>query len=72
MDGLKDVGHLRKKPAIIRDPQQKDHIVFMPPDVKDMKPMTAALCEFIHQSKEQIDSIILAGLFHRQSVIIHP
>ena len=37
-----------------------------------MKVLTESLCEFINTSKGVIDPIVLAGLFHRQSVIIHP
>ena len=76
VDGLMecqdDIGHIRKKPVIIRDPRYVDRITFIPPDAKDVKVLTESLCEFINTSKGVIDPIVLAGLFHRQSVIIHP
>jgi Fic family protein len=72
MDDESDIGYIRKKPVIIRDPRYIDRIIFIPPDAKDVKSLLNDLCEFVNVSKGSIDPIILAGLFHRQSVIIHP
>lgn len=72
METQDDIGYIRKKPVIIRDPRYIDRIIFIPPDAKDVKSLTESLCEFMNASKNSIDPIILAGLFHRQSVIIHP
>jgi Fic family protein len=72
MEDQDDIGRIRKKPVIIRDPRYIDRITFIPPDAKDVKALTENLCEFVNLSKGSIDPIILAGLFHRQSVIIHP
>jgi Fic family protein len=46
--------------------------MFMPPDWKDVKRLTQELMDFVNDHDGQIDPIILAGLFHRQNVIIHP
>lgn len=76
VDGLMDnpahCGHLRQAPVIIRNPRKIDEIVFVPPDVKDVKRLTSELMTFITGHFGKIDPIILAGLFHRQCVIIHP
>ena len=72
MDDKSDIGRLRKKPVIIRDPRRPDAVVFIPPDVKDVRKLTRALMTFVQNNMGRIDPIILAGLFHRQCVIIHP
>ncbi len=72
MDNPADCGHIRKAPVIIRNPRKPDEVVFMPPDAKDVKKLTNSLMTFINGHIGTIDPIILAGLFHRQCVIIHP
>lgn len=76
VDGLMDnpahCGALRKDPVIIRNPRKVDEIVFIPPDAKDVRALTKNLMDFVNQNIGKIDPVILAGLFHRQHVIIHP
>lgn len=76
VDGLMDnpshCGALRKAPVIIRDPRKFDEIIFIPPDSKDVRKLTNDLLNFIESNIGKIDPIILAGIFHRQCVIIHP
>jgi len=72
MDDTADIGHLRKKHVLIRDPRKPGSVVFMPPDFKDVPKLTKQLMAFVNASFGNIDPIILAGLFHRQCVIIHP
>ncbi len=76
VDGLMDnpahCGALRKAPVIIRNPRKIDEIVFIPPDSKDVRELLSDLLEFIKDNIGKIDPIILAGIFHRQCVIIHP
>jgi Fic family protein len=76
VDGLMDnpshCGALRKTPVIIRNPRNIDEIVFIPPDSKDVRKLTSDLLKFIEDNIGKIDAFILAGIFHRQCVIIHP
>jgi len=72
MDNPADCGHLRQAPVIIRNPRKPDEVVFIPPDAKDIKNLTTDLMGFINNHIGKIDPVILAGLFHRQCVIIHP
>ena len=67
-----DIGAYRKAPVVIRDPRVPDSIVFMPPDAKDVPGLCRQLFAFVHANLGAIDPIVLAGLFHRQFVIIHP
>ncbi|MCF6258503.1 MAG: Fic family protein [Gammaproteobacteria bacterium] len=72
MDNPAHCGALRKAPVIIRNPQKIDEIVFIPPDHKDVRKLTSDLLAFIKDNIGKIDPMILAGIFHRQCVIIHP
>jgi Fic family protein len=76
VDGLMDnpshCGALLKAPVIIRNPRRIDEIVFIPPESKDVRKLTSDLLKFIESNIGKIDLIILAGIFHRQCVIIHP
>ncbi len=64
-------GQLRDKSVVVNDPRTGQP-VYLPPDVKDVKLLTEDLIEFVNTNEEKIDPLILAGLFHKQMVIIHP
>jgi len=66
-----ETGHLREKPVVINNPRT-GHPVYLPPDAKDVKPLMENLIQFINTNKTKIDPFILAGIFHKQMVIIHP
>lgn len=66
-----ETGYLRKKPVVVNDPRLGQP-VYLPPDVKDVKPLCEDLVEYINSNKNAIDPLILAGIFHKQMVIIHP
>lgn len=72
MDNPSHCGAIRNNPVIIRNPSKIDEIVFIPPDAKDVRSLLEALLNFININIGEIDPIILAGIFHRQHVIIHP
>jgi Fic family protein len=72
MDNPAHCGVVRKAPVIIRNPRKIDEIVFIPPDSKDVRNLIGDLFKFIEGNIGKIDPIILAGIFHRQCVIIHP
>src|SRR5579862_3963239 len=64
-------GYLRKKPVVVNDPRTGQP-VYLPPDVKDVKPLMEDLVKFTTSNKHTIDPLILAGIFHKQIVVIHP
>jgi len=72
MDNPAYCGALRENAVIIRNPRKIDEIVFLPPDSKDVRKLTTELIAFVRDNIGKIDPILLAGLFHRQCVIIHP
>lgn len=64
-------GKLREKPVAVNDPRTRQ-VVFLPPDAKDVKRHLVELIECTNLNRNKIDSLILAGVFHKQMVIIHP
>ncbi len=66
-----EIGSLREKPVVVNDPRTGQP-VYLPPDAHDVKPLMEDLVDFINVSREKIDPLILAGIFHKQMVIIHP
>ncbi|MEK7587900.1 MAG: Fic family protein [Patescibacteria group bacterium] len=64
-------GKLRQKPVVVNDPKLRK-AVFLPPNAQDVKPLMGDLIEFVDKNNKIIDPLILAGIFHKQMVIIHP
>ncbi len=72
LENPEDCGNLRTAPVLIRNPRKIHEVVFIPPDAKDIKNLMDQLMEFIKKNIDNIDPIILSGIFHKQCVIIHP
>lgn len=64
-------GNLREKPVVVNDPRTRK-VIYLPPDAKDVKSLIEELVEFVNTNRDSIDPLILAGIFHKQLVIIHP
>ncbi|MEW5939186.1 MAG: Fic family protein, partial [Chloroflexota bacterium] len=64
-------GKLRVDPVFVNDPRA-GKTVYYPPDAKDVPALVKDLLHFVETNKSKIDPLILAGLFHKQMVIIHP
>ncbi len=64
-------GKFRLKPVVVNDPMS-GKIVYLPPDAKDVESLTKDLINFVNTNHNQIDPLILAGIFHKQMVVIHP
>jgi len=74
MKGLLDsyhCGRLRAEPVIVNDPRTGE-TVYLPPDHDDVGPLLEELTSFIARNQDVMDPLILAGLLHKQFVIIHP
>lgn len=71
MERQEDIGALRKGPVILNDPRTAQ-VIYLPPDVSDVKPLMTDLVEFVNQKQKEIDTLILSGIFHKQMVFIHP
>jgi len=66
-----DFENYRKVPVVVNNPRTGE-VVYMPPDAKDVTGLMKSLITYVNKNKGEIDPIILAGLFHKQFVIIHP
>jgi len=66
-----ELGHLREKSVAVHDPRT-GKVVYLPPDVKDVQPLMENLLLFVNTNRNVVDPLILAGIFHKQLVIIHP
>lgn len=64
-------GHIRKEPVFVNDPGIRKTI-YWPPDHQDAIPMLKELLEFLEKNAKAVDPLILAGIFHKEFVIIHP
>lgn len=74
MRGLVDThlrGRWRAEPVVVNDPRSGG-VVYLPPNHQDVRPLMTDLVRYVTAQREAVDPLILAGLFHRQFVIIHP
>ena len=74
MEGLLpayDVGAWRRRPVIVNDPRT-GQAVYLAPNAADVPSLMTDLIHFAHENRNTVDSLILAGIFHKQMVVIHP
>lgn len=64
-------GVLRAAPVFVNDPKLRQ-TVFWPPDHGDVPTLLNDLLEFVNTQQGTIDALLLAGIFHKQFVLIHP
>lgn len=66
-----NTGRLRREPVFVNDPGT-EKTVYWPPDHQDVPGLMDDLIEFTVYNKDRLDPLIVAGIFHKQFVIIHP
>jgi len=64
-------GELRNGPVFVNDPIAR-RPAYLPPDHQDVCKLMDDLLAFISSNSKKIDPLILAGIFHKELVIIHP
>jgi len=64
-------GRLRAEPVVVYEPVSRE-VAFLPPDHHDVAELLTELIQFVNQNRDEIDPLILAGICHKQFVIIHP
>ena len=69
--GTSRCGRLRKESVFVNNPRLQNPI-YLPPDHGDVPKLMEELLVYVKRSTDKIDSLILAGIFHKQFVIIHP
>ncbi len=65
------VGQWRREPVVVNDPRTGE-LIYLPPDVTDVARLMDQLVTFVQAHRDLLDPILLAGLVHRQLVVIHP
>lgn len=69
--GEDQTGQWRKAPVFVHDPRAKIP-VYLPPDHHDVPKLMSELIDYVTQVRPSLDPLIVAGIFHKQFVIIHP
>jgi len=64
-------GRLREEPVFVNDPKTRQ-TVYLPPDHADVPGLLDELLAFVKSRRGAVDPLIIAGIFHRQFVLIHP
>jgi len=64
-------GHIRNEPVFVNNPRTRK-TVYWPPDHQEVRALLKGLFDFLDGNAQKIDPLILAGIFHKQFVIIHP
>jgi len=64
-------GQIRQEPVFVNNPKTRQ-TVYLPPDQADVNNLLDELFYYLGENINIIDPLILAGLFHKQLVIIHP
>lgn len=65
------LGKLRLEPVFVNNPKT-GKTIYWPPDHKDLPELIDDLIDFVNKNRGKIDPLIIAGIFHKQFVIIHP
>lgn len=74
VDGLieqKNRGTVRVDPVVVNDPRKRS-IAYIPPNASDVAELLNQLVNYLEKEHNTIDPLILAGIFHKQFVVIHP
>ncbi|MEZ4615124.1 MAG: Fic family protein [Caldilineaceae bacterium] len=64
-------GRWRLEPVVVHEPRSGG-IVYLPPDHDVVPQLMTELVTFIEQGRTELDPLLLAGIFHKQFVVIHP
>jgi len=64
-------GKTRNDPVFVNDPRA-GKTIYWPPDQQEVLILLNELLTYIQKNKTTFDPILLAGIFHKQFVIIHP
>lgn len=64
-------GQIRQEPVFVNNPKTRQTI-YLPPDHQEVTELLNELFFYLDKNKNAIDPLILAGVFHKQFVVIHP
>lgn len=64
-------GKLRQEPVFVNNPRTRQPI-YLPPDHQNVSQLIDDLLQYVNANRKKLDPLIVAGIFHKQFVIIHP
>lgn len=64
-------GNIRREPVFVNNPKT-GQTAYLPPDHQEVDILLNELFVYLDENKNIIDPLILAGIFHKQFVVIHP
>lgn len=64
-------GKIRQESVFVNNPKTRQTI-YLPPDHQDVDKLLEELFLYLDKNKGIVDPLILAGIFHKQFVVIHP
>ncbi len=64
-------GKIRQESVFVNNPKTRQ-TVYLPPDHQDVDRLLEELFFYLDKNKDVVDPLILAGIFHKQFVVIHP
>lgn len=64
-------GKVRTEAVFVNGPQSGETI-YWPPDASEVDELLKQLFGFVKEGSEKFDPLIIAGIFHKQFVLIHP
>ncbi|MFA7088296.1 MAG: Fic family protein [Patescibacteria group bacterium] len=64
-------GKIRQESVFVNNPKTRQ-TVYLPPDHQDVDKLLEELFLYLNKNKNIVDPLILAGIFHKQFVVIHP
>lgn len=64
-------GKVRTEAVFVNDPQT-GKTIYWPPDVLEVDELLKQLFAFVKENVEKFDPLLIAGIFHKQFVLIHP
>ena len=64
-------GKIRQEAVFVNNPKTRQ-TVYLPPDHEDVNQLLEELFFYLDKNKNTADPLILAGIFHKQFVVIHP
>jgi len=67
----KHIGKFRQSQVVVNNPKTRK-IAFIPPNAKDITKLINELVLYLEKEYITTDPLILAGIFHKQFVIVHP
>jgi len=65
------LGKFREAPVFVNNPRTGQPI-YLPPDHSEVNELIEDLVNYVYSNTDLIDPILLAGIVHKQFVIIHP